>query len=376
LKKTRVLLSGHLAPPVGGIATFCQALLDSALAGLVDLRFVQTSSRRRALASSGQATWTNAFEALKDCGRFVRACLAHRPDIVHVCTAVGASFLKNGFCVAFARAAGSRVVLHPHCSFERLYAGPRIWRWYCDRIFRLSSAVVVLSKEWSALGERLPGIKVTSLPNAIDIGPYRAVAARRPRVDNGRLRLLYLGHIGMVKGTRDLIEAVEALDPGQCLVELELVGDPLPGEDEARLAAKVKALSGPGKEISLIPAVSGRDKLACFERADIFVFPSHHEGMPMAVLEAMASGLPVVATAVGGVPELIKDGENGLLVPPRAPKALALALEKLCRDARLRSEMGRRNALLSQEFDIDRYAGRLAVIYRGLLPRGEGSANG
>jgi len=73
LKKTRVLLSGHLAPPVGGIATFCQALLDSALAGLVDLRFVQTSSRRRALASSGQATWTNAFEAVKDCGRFGRA---------------------------------------------------------------------------------------------------------------------------------------------------------------------------------------------------------------------------------------------------------------------------------------------------------------
>jgi glycosyltransferase involved in cell wall biosynthesis len=195
-------------------------------------------------------------------------------------------------------------------------------------------------------------------------------------VDNGRLRLLYLGHIGMVKGTKDLIEAVEALDPGQCPVELELVGDPLPGEDEARLAAEVKALSGPGKEIRLIPAVSGRDKLACFERAAVFVFPSHHEGMPMSVLEAMASGLPVVATAVGGVPELIKDGENGLLVPPRAPKALALALEKLCRDARLRSEMGRRNALLSQEFDIDRYAGRLAVIYGGLLPRGEGSANG
>jgi len=376
LKKTRVLLSGHLAPPLGGIATFCQALLDSALAGLVDLRFVQTSSRRRALASSGQATWTNAVEALKDCGRFVRACLAHRPDVVHVCTAVGASFLKNGFCVAFARAAGSRVVLHPHCSFEMLYAGPRIWRWYCDRIFRLSSAVVVLSKEWSALGERLPGVRISYLANAIDIGPYRVVAARRPRVEGGRIRLLYLGHIGKVKGTGDLLEAVEALDPGQCQVELELVGDPLPGEDEARLAAEAKAVSGPGKEARLLPPVSGQDKLACFERADIFVFPSHYEGMPMAVLEAMASGLPVVATAVGGVPELIRHGENGLLVPPRAPKALALALETLCRDARLRSEMGRRNALVSQEFDIDRYAGRLAALYGGLLPRGDGMACG
>ena len=363
MKKPRVLLAGHLAPPMGGIATFCQALLDSTLTDLVDLRFVQTSSRRRALASSGKATSLNIVEALRDWGRFFRACLVHRPDIAHICSAVGVSFLKNSLCVLFARVMARRVVLHPHCSFDRLYAGPPFWKWYCDRVFRLSSDVVVLSKEWLALRDRLPGMKIHYLPNAIDIRPYQRVVSRRTRADSRQVRLLYMGHLGEVKGTGDLLEAFKALAPGEYSFDLELVGDILPGEDEARFAAAAGEAAGPGKTVRLVPPVSGEDKLACFERADIFVFPSHYEGMPMAVLEAMAAGLPVVATAVGGIPELVEDGVNGVLVPPRAPKDLSLALDKLGRDLRLRSRMGGQNALESQVHHIDLYAEKLAAIY-------------
>ena len=368
MKKPRVLLAGHLAPPLGGIATFCQALLDSPLAGLVDLRFVQTSSRARFLSSSGKATGTNIVEALKDCGRFFRACAAERPAIAHICTAVGASFLKNGLCVVLARAMGCRVVLHPHCSFDRLYAGPRLWKWYCNRIFRLSSGVVVLSEEWFALRELVPGVKLHYLPNAIDIRPYREVASRRSRTEGQAIRLLYLGHLAEVKGTDDLLEAFKILDAGGKPVALDLVGDFLFEQDEARLAAAVGGASVPGKTVRLVPPVWGEDKLACFERADIFVFPSHYEGMPMAVLEAMAAGLPVVATAVGGIPELVSDGVNGVLTPPRAPRDLSRALEKLCRDASLRSRMGDLNLRLSQDHDIGAYALKLAAIYQGILP--------
>jgi glycosyltransferase involved in cell wall biosynthesis len=377
LKKPRILLAGHLAPPMGGIATFCQALLDSTLAGLVDLSFVQTSSRRRTLASSGRATGANIVEGLRDCGRFFRAVLAQRPDIVHICTAVGPSFLKNGLCVVFARAMACGVVLHPHCGFNRLYAGPLLWRWYCDRIFRLSSAVIVISREWSALRERLPGLAVHDMPNAIDIKPYQKIASRRSPADARRVQVLYLGHLGEVKGTGDLLEAFKIMEAGENPVDLDLVGDPLPGEDEAWLMAGAREISLSTKTVRMMPPVSGEDKLACFERADVFVFPSHYEGMPMAVLEAMAAGLPVVATAVGGIPDLIEDGVNGILVPPRAPRHLARALERLGRDASLRSRLGTRNAQISQNFHVDRYARRLAAIYDEVLGGGDrGPAGG
>jgi glycosyltransferase involved in cell wall biosynthesis len=370
LKKLRVLLAGHLAPPLGGIATFCQALLDSSLADLVDLRFVQTSSQARFLSSSGKATWTNMVEALRDCGRFFRACVAHRPAIAHICTAVGVSFFKNSLCVFLARAMGCRVVLHPHCSFDRLYAGPRLWQWYCNRIFRLSSGIVVLSKEWFVLRELVPGVKIHYLPNAIDIRPYQEVASRRSRTGGQAIQLLYLGHLGEVKGTDDLLEAFKIMDIGGDPVALDLVGDFLSEQDEARLVPAAGAVSIPGKAVRLVPPVSGEEKLACFERADVFVFPSHYEGMPMAVLEAMAAGLPVVATSVGGIPELVADGVNGILIAPRAPRDLSAALEKLCKDARLRSEMGHKNILLSQDHHIDGYALKLEAIYNQIVGTG------
>lgn len=367
MNKPRVLLSGHLPPPLGGIATFCRTLLDSPLRDTVDLRFVQTSSRTRDLAASGRATGANLAAAVRDVGRFVRALIAHRPAIAHVCTAVGASFLKNSLCVLCARAAGCRVVLHPHCSFERLYAGSRLWRWYCDRIFRLSAAVIVLSEEWSGLAARLPGARIHRLPNAIDTEPYRRIAARRSRQAGAPVRILYLGHLAGVKGTDDLLEAFARLAPGGAPVGLDLVGDVQAAEDEARLRAAAGRDLGAGKTVRLVPPVSGEAKLACFEQADIFVFPSHFEGMPMAVLEAMAAGLPVVATAIGGIPELVADGANGILVPPRDPAALAGALATLVLDKDLRARMGEHGLERSKRHDIRPYVEELAALYEAVL---------
>ncbi len=354
---------------MGGIATFCRSLLDSKLGEIVDLRFVQTSSRRRELASSGRATWTNLVEALKDIGRFARACARRRPSIAHICTAVGFSFFKNGLCVLLARAGGSRVVLHAHCSFDRLYAGSPVWKWFCRRIFRLSDGVLVLSREWAALRHILPGARVRYLPNAIDISPYRKLASRRSASPDREVRLLYLGHLSEAKGTDDLLDAFGRLNV-PVPVSLDLVGDFLSPQDEARLAAAARADFGPRKRVRLVPPVSGRDKLACFERADVFVFPSHHEGMPMAVIEAMAAGLPIAATDVGGIPELVSDGENGLLTHPRAPEDLARALDRLCRDALLRSRMGDRSLVLAEGHDMARYARELADFYAEIASPG------
>lgn len=355
---------------MGGIATFCQALLESRLRDLVDLHFVQTSSRRRDLSETGTASLRNIVEAVRDVSRFARAYAKTRPAIAHICTAVGASFLKNGICVVWVRLKGGRVVLHPHCSFARLYAGPRAWKWYCRRIFRLSSAVIVLSKEWEALRDLLPGLEVHDLPNAIDLRPYRAQADRSAPPDDRTVRLLYLGHLGEAKGTFDLLDAFRVLDPAGRRLELELVGDVLDEREEERLAAATGRDPGAGKTVRRVPPVSGPAKWDRFGRADIFVFPSHAEGMPMAVLEAMAAGLPIVATTVGGIPELVTEGETGLLVPPRDPARLADALGRMAGDPRLRSDMGSKGLLKAGGHDIDVYAEKLAAIYGHISPAG------
>jgi len=105
--------------------------------------------------------------------------------------------------------------------------------------------------------------------------------------------------------------------------------------------------------------------------ADLFVLPSRREGLPMAILEAMASGVPIVATRVGGVPEIIEDGEDGVLVPPEDPGALAAALGGLLDHPDRRAAMGiaaRRKA--EREFSLADAVDRYSEIYREIARKG------
>jgi glycosyltransferase involved in cell wall biosynthesis len=110
------------------------------------------------------------------------------------------------------------------------------------------------------------------------------------------------------------------------------------------------------------------DVEALLHRWDVFVMPSLEEGFGIAALEAMAAGLPVVATAVGGIPELVKDGETGWLVPPADPQALAGRLRSLLRDSGLRQAMGIAGHSRAQDhFSMDRMVENVSKIYDGIL---------
>ncbi len=97
---------------------------------------------------------------------------------------------------------------------------------------------------------------------------------------------------------------------------------------------------------------------------DIFVLPSVKEGLPYAILEAMAAGLPIVATKVGGIPEMITDGESGLLVPPKNPEALATAIEKLIAAPELRARLGQNAAAVADaKFSLQEMLQKTRQIY-------------
>jgi glycosyltransferase involved in cell wall biosynthesis len=102
-------------------------------------------------------------------------------------------------------------------------------------------------------------------------------------------------------------------------------------------------------------------------RASVFVLPSYAEGLPMSVLEAMAAGCPVVATRVGGIPDLITDGVDGLLVPPGDPHALAAALERILRDPAFARQLGNAaRQTIANRYTAERSLERLEQLYAGL----------
>jgi glycosyltransferase involved in cell wall biosynthesis len=371
--KPRILVSGHLPPPMGGIATYYQSLLNSSLPQRVDLCFVETSSQKRTQAQSGRFSFSNLVSALSDCGRFTNAVIKHRPQLCHIATADGLSFGKHGVCVIIARLFGSRVLLHPHCGFSVLYTDqPRWWQWFFRTIIRMTNGVVTLSTEWNQLTAILPGSSVYFLPNGIDLSAYRAVGLERRVVakEPHHLKVLYLGYLGKAKGSFDLVEAAIRISNDKLPVVFDLVGgDWAPGEVEQ--VKKQVDQAGLGNIVSLHPPVVGAQKIDYFREADIFIYPSYSEGMPIAVIEAMACGLPIIASRVGGLPDLVIDGINGILVDAGSPDQLATAIKYLSTDPDLRIEMQLKSFQRAfDKFDIEKIVPRLIDIYERTLKGG------
>ncbi len=364
--KLRVLVAGHLPPPAGGVATYYQSLLNSSLPQKVDLAFVQTSSQKRALSETGKFSFFNLTSAFSDWARFTRAVIKHRPQVTHIATAFGLSFVKHSVCVLIARLLGSRVLLHPHCGFTALYTNrSRWWQWYFRRVIRHTDGVITLSTEWDQLRSVIPGCKVYFLPNALDLRPYQSIGQARRQVSAkpGEVRVLYLGYLGKEKGSFDLLEAAKQTCSRKLPLAFDLYGEDLEQGEVEQLKQQINQ-TGLAGVVNLHPFADAPTKVEAFCNADIFIYPSYHEGMPMAVIEAMACGLPVIASKVGGLPDLVEDGLNGLLVEPAHPGQLADALQTLSLDYGLRYTMQQNSFRRAfEQFDMETLVPRLVRIY-------------
>jgi len=180
--------------------------------------------------------------------------------------------------------------------------------------------------------------------------------------NENNITLLHVGRFAPQKNHLLLIEAFALAVKEYPSMKLWLVGDgPL-------RPAVEKAIVKMGLERKVLFLGIRDDVRKLLADSDLFVLSSDYEGVPLAVLEAMAAGKPVVATAVGGVPELIEDGETGILVPPRNPEALAQGILRLAKDADLRQRMGKAAQERAQErFDISQTAREYEILYLRLL---------
>jgi glycosyltransferase involved in cell wall biosynthesis len=142
-----------------------------------------------------------------------------------------------------------------------------------------------------------------------------------------------------------------------------VAGDGNITETRAEVSAK-----GLADRVSVPGWVGPEQVVELTSRADVLVLPSREENLPMSVIEGMAAGLAVVTTPVGAVPEIMTDGENGLLVPPGDPVRLASALERVIRDSDLRQRLGSAaKAFHSKELAIVPYWPRLVAIWRSAI---------
>lgn len=231
-------------------------------------------------------------------------------------------------------------------------------------IWKHAAAVVANSTGLAELaGQTAGGIPVPVIANGVDAERFVPGPSRG---DAGPARLLFAGRVVRQKGLDILLPALAALPKGRDF-HLDVAGD---GPEVAELTALAERL-GIGGKVSFL-GWRDRDALpGLYARADIFVFPSRDEGMPNAVLEAMASSLPVVASRIAGNEELVRHGVTGLLTPCGDAPALTAALDSLLADPELAGNFGRAGRDLVREHYSWRAA---ATAYLDLLGKAAAQA--
>jgi glycosyltransferase involved in cell wall biosynthesis len=294
-------------------------------------------------------------------------CLVRRPDIVHLNLAAHGSTLRKLLLMRLVRAFRIPTLLHIHASkfipfCESL--GPRSRRLLIGSLSQ-ASRIVVIGEFWrrylvDTLG--VPTEIVTVIHNAV---PLPALRVRR--VDSVRCRIVALGLLGPRKGTPELLDALAM--PAMRDLDWEAVIAGNGTVDASRARAKTLGLVDRLEIPGWVDAATVASLLAT---ADIFVLPSHNEGLPVAILEAMGAALPVVTTPVGAIPELVIADETGILVPPGSASALADALAELVGNPELRSRLGKGGRdRVEQHFRVEVTAERFVSIYRTLASKGK-----
>lgn len=368
MSRPRLLVIGPTPPPVHGTSVYTRMLLESeALREAFDVRHMDISDRR-SIQNLGRLDPINVWLGLRHVAELGLRVLRERPDVVYVEVSQNAlAYLRDACFIGLARAGGARVVTHLHGGyFAPFYetANP-----FVRALVRASSRWV--DRAW-VLGEGLrhhyaglvPEPRVRVVPNGVPDPLPPALPAGRGDGD-GPPTFLYLSQLSLPKGILDLVEAVGVLPPER-RPRLVMAGAWRSPDDRRRVEARIAAL-GLEARVEDRGVVTGEAKARAFAEADVFVLPTAYpyEGQPLAILEAMAAGLPVVSTPRGAIPDMVRDGETGVLVPENDPVALAAALGRLLEDPEGRRRMGSAGRRLWEErFTEDRCVRRFIAEVR------------
>lgn len=294
--------------------------------------------------------------------QFLGQLFTQKIDAVHIHISDGGSLLRKAILVLLSVPFGKPVIMHAHgAEFHVTYQKlPKLGQKVMSVIFRKCQGFIVLSETWEKyyidnLG--LNSKQVFVLSNPTELPP------KIPQRENAEtLNLVFCGRVGERKGAFDLINAFSQLTaPQKEATKLIFAGD---GEIEKaqQLAAELKIT----EQVNFLGWINSQQREQILAKADIFILPSYNEGLPMAILEAMAWGLPIITTPVGGIPELVINQQNGLLVQPGNIQELSTAIALLIKDEKLRRDLGiiARNNV--EPYDINNYCHRLVDIYTSL----------
>lgn len=378
---TEVLMMGMGLEVKGGITSVQKLILKAHLSRL-ERSDLPRINIQQVPTSIGGSSWQNLWIFARAILILIWKILLRKVDILHLHFAERGSTLRKLILISIGLFFRQSIVLHAHgATYQEFYAGlPPVIQNIIKFLFSRCSQIIVLSKSWQDYYVNQLGLdrnRVVVLYNPVEVPA--TIPDRRGR---DSLKFIFLGLIGkrggpldlaksvlsfpkQDKGAFDLIEAFAAL-PAAEIERTELI---LAGNGDLEAANELIAKLGLTDKIKILSWLDPEQRDRLLNSADGFMLPSYNEGLPMSMLEAMSWGLPVIVTPVGGIPEMVRDRQNGLLVEPGNHLQLTQALHELIADESLRISLGAAARESVEHLNIDNYMNSLSHFYDSVLRR-------
>lgn len=323
-----VLMLGASMSYPGGMTEVIRSYRAAGVFDAWPVRYISTYAGRNFAAKL--RPWLAAIGAL------LLRLARRRVALVHVHSAVYGSFWRKSALCALALAFGVPYVIHLHdgrLAEFRLGAGALTRAWL-RFMLRHAARVVVLTRHWHDLVREIePAARISIIGNPVP------VAARPQPLRRPARTVLFIAWLQKEKGVLDLLAAMPRVLSAVPQARFVVAGRGIAGSETPASLRALAAQLGVDGALQLPGWVDARGKQELMRSADLYVLPSYIEALPVALLEAMAAGVPVVATRVGGIPDVVEHGVHGLLVEPGDPEALARAIIALLTDDALRERL-------------------------------------
>jgi len=363
--------------PVGGAETVVENLAKRLTTRGHEVHVFTTSFNSKSCIEKHENLWIHRYGTnLKlASGRFSTG-LMHEPmryptDIVHVHVSVPMGDIA-GFFYAKKKKKPLVVTLHLDVGSYKNIMIKLAYYIYCGLINKfLTQADIIVSPTRSYVNDtnlKRHKDKIIIIPNGIDIKKFDIKYSKDECREKLSLSLsekiiLYVGNLEPRKGLDILIRAMAIVVRVIKDVRLIVIGSGVMLDNLQKLVIKL----GLSQHVIFTGFAEDNKKLLYYKSADIFVLPSLYEIFGIVNLEAMACGLPIIATKVGGIPDIVEDGSNGLLVPYRNPKALADAIIYLLENDDVRKKMGKKSYCRVKEYSWENIVEKTETLYNGLI---------
>lgn len=345
MARSRILFILHMPPPVHGAAMVGKYIHDSKIVNeSFDCRY-ENMMLAKNLEDIGKGGVKKIFNLLSQLKRFKNAIKEFRPDLVYITpNAAGGAFYKDFVVVQYIKrclkkfSPKARLVVHFHNKGVACRQGKFLDNILYKKFFNGLKVILLANVLYEDVKKYVAKEDVFVCPNGIPESLQEEPAAER---HNEIPKILFLSNLIVSKGVIVLLDALKILKDQSVLFACDFLGGETEDLNATSFMQEVKK-RGLENIVCYVGRKYGSEKIPYLKNADIFAFPTfyHNEAFPLVNIEAMEYKLPIVSTNEGGIPDMVMDGENGLLCERQNVEALVIALKKLLLDKELRIKYG------------------------------------